>query len=278
MTALIDTPPREQHPRDRLLQHGSHALTEREALALVLGTASGDAAPALDLADQLLRRFGSLRGIQRAHPEDVARLTSVGPNAAAAIAGAFQLCRLAALPPDDAVLIRGPEDIAAVGWPRLSGLRREHALLIVCDARPRVRHVEVVGVGGINQTPMPIREILNCVLRHDGRGFAVAHNHPSGNARPSDPDVECSIELKAGADAVGLDFLGQVVVTDDEWQSVETELRPYHHRWLLRTGRSEPSGSSDWPSWTRVTVRRPRPDALGFPALSGRFPSHAKPT
>ena len=67
---------------------------------------------------------------------------------------------------------------------------------------------------------VPVREILNAVLRHDGRAFAVAHNHPSGDPSPTEADMTATALVLAGARAVGLRFLGHVVVAQDGWERV----------------------------------------------------------
>jgi len=67
---------------------------------------------------------------------------------------------------------------------------------------------------------VPVREILNAVLRHDGRAFALAHNHPSGDPEPSDADRQATDDVKAAATVAGLRFLGHVVVAADEWRAV----------------------------------------------------------
>lgn len=61
---------------------------------------------------------------------------------------------------------------------------------------------------------LPVRDVLNAVLRHDGRAFAVAHNHPSGDPTPSDADRKATADLAVGARTVGLRFLGHVIVAE----------------------------------------------------------------
>jgi DNA repair protein RadC len=66
---------------------------------------------------------------------------------------------------------------------------------------------------------IPVREVLNCVLRHDGRAFAVAHNHPSGNPTPSESDRRATRDLMAAAKVVGLRLLDHLVIADALWTS-----------------------------------------------------------
>ena len=74
--------------------------------------------------------------------------------------------------------------------------------------------------GSVDTSLLPVREILNAVLRNDGKAFALAHNHPSGDAEPSDVDRRVTDEVKAAANVVGLRFLGHVVVAGANWRAV----------------------------------------------------------
>jgi DNA repair protein RadC len=78
----------------------------------------------------------------------------------------------------------------------------------------------VISVGAIGTATMPVREILHFVLRWDASAFAVAHNHPRGACEPSDADVAATERLAVAARAVGLRFLGHVVVSGRQWQTV----------------------------------------------------------
>lgn len=141
--------------------------------------------------------------------------------AAAAFAAAFELTRRAALSHVPAV-IRGPADVAAIARRELGGRRREHVLVIACDAANRLLRTVVVAQGAVDHLQIPVREVLNAVLRCDGRAFALAHNHPCGDPEPSDADVEATKRLADAARIVGLRFLGHVVVAEDRWASVAT--------------------------------------------------------
>ncbi len=77
----------------------------------------------------------------------------------------------------------------------------------------------------MDRSLVPVREILNAVLRHDGRAFALAHNHPSGDATPSEADRRATAEVVAGAKAVGARFLDHIVAADERWQSATPDPR-----------------------------------------------------
>lgn len=205
------------HPRQRLAARGVRALADRELVALVLRDGTRDLS-ALALADAVLKEHGGLFGIASALPEELACTTGIGPAKAAALAAAFQLGRHGLRSPEGVVL-RGPADVAAVIRPELSGLRRERVVVIVCDSANRVRQLVTVADGSADRCTLPIRETLNAVLRNDGRAFALAHNHPSGDHTPSDADRHAGQELLGASRVVGLRLLDHVIVAAEGFAS-----------------------------------------------------------
>lgn len=218
-TTLADLPPRER-PRERLLRHGPEALSERELLAIILRS-GGRGKSAVDLATSLLGEYGGLVALAAARPEELAQRCGVGVAKATAIVAAFQLGRRVGVE-DVSLVLRSANDVADVARRELGGLRRERVLVLVCDAANRRRRTVIVSEGSIDRSLLPVREILNAVLRHDGRAFAVAHNHPSGNSEPSEADHRATAEVRDAARVVGLRFLGHVVVGGGDRASVAT--------------------------------------------------------
>lgn len=114
-------------------------------------------------------------------------------------------------------VIASSADIARVAQARIGSARTEQVLALVVDGANRLRRAEVVATGSAKSCPLPVREILATVLRHDGVAFAVAHNHPSGDPTPSSADAEATEKIGAGASAAGLRFLDHLIVTRAGW-------------------------------------------------------------
>jgi DNA repair protein RadC len=212
--------PLHERPRERLLALGAERLADRELLALVLGQGTRGKS-ALDLAAQLLAEYGSLDRLATARPEELSARLGVGVAKSAALAAAFQLGRRAQSSHDIPTTLRAPDDVALVARRELCDGRRERVLVLVCDAGNRVRRTVIVSEGSVDRSLLPVREILNAVLRHDGRSFALAHNHPSGDPEPSDADRRATEEVRAAAKVAGLRFLGHVIVAEQEWRLVK---------------------------------------------------------
>lgn len=206
-------------PRDRLTRCGVDALSAEELIALVLQKGQ-QGQGGLEVARRLARDFGSISRLAKAGPEEVSAVSGVNLDEAAALVSSFRLARLAAndSPPRS---LRSAADVAAVAMGEIGDAARERVLVLVCDAANHLLRVVPVSEGSIDRAFLPVREILNAVLRHDGRAFAVAHSHPSGDSTPGPEDVQATDRLRAAAGTVGVRFLDHIVVAGKEWRTIK---------------------------------------------------------
>jgi DNA repair protein RadC len=216
MTVSFTEVPFDQRPRERLQAQGPQALSDAELLALLLGSGTREL-NVVELATRLLSEHGGLAGLAMARTEELACWAGVGPAKASAIVAAFHLAARANSSGRRAPRIASHDDVALVarGW--FVGARSERTLVLVCDSQDRVRRCVFVAEGAVDEVMVPVREVLNTVLRLDGRAFAVVHNHPSGDPEPSRADMDVTRGLVEAARTVGLRFLGHVVVAGQRW-------------------------------------------------------------
>ena len=223
MTVRILDLPEQERPRERLWHHGAAALSTVELLALVLRQGRAGQS-AVELAAALLAEHGSLAGLAAAAPEELAGRPGVGPAKAAALLAALRLGRCFDAG-DAPLVVRRPEDLALLARQRLAGLRRERVLVVVLDPGHRVRRVVPISDGSADHCLLPIREVLNAVLRNDGSAFALVHNHPSGDPTPSPADLHATDRLASAARVVDLHLVDHLVTTDRAWASVRAARR-----------------------------------------------------
>jgi len=210
--------PVEDRPRERLVALGPSALSDQELLAILLRSGVRGTS-ATDLAASLLAVHGGVSGLATMRTEELAATAGVGPAKATTLVAAFELGRRAEQPAEQ-VVIRSADDLARAARRHLQGQRRERVLVLVCDASNRLRQMVVVSEGAVDRSMVPVREILNAVLRHDGRAFGLAHNHPGGSCEPSRADQGSTHAVREAARTVGLRFLGHVVVAEGAWMDV----------------------------------------------------------
>jgi len=211
-------------PRERLLRQGAAALSDAELVAVQLGSGR-EGVSALDLAQRLLADWGGLSGLASARPEELARVSGVGPAKAARLCAAFGLVNRIDTPVET-IRLATSEDIARVAQPLIGRARTEQVAVLIADGGLRLKRAEVIASGTAKACPIPVREILATVLRHDGVAFAVAHNHPGGDPTPTTTDLRATDALIKATQTIGLRFLDHVTVTSGEWRSLTAHGEP----------------------------------------------------
>ena len=167
---VLDLPELDR-PRERLLSRGAAALSDRELLALILGSGL-PGCDAIELAAMLIGESGGLPALATADPHALKRLPGVGAAKAARVAAAFELARRATTA-EDRRRIAGSADVAAVAAPYLRGLRHERVVVVACDNSGGLLRVAPLTEGSADRSLIPVRDVLSGGprgRRHELRG------------------------------------------------------------------------------------------------------------
>lgn len=203
--------PEDDRPRERLLRLGAGALSDAELLAIFINTGmKGE--NALQVAQRILREHGSLRQISRVEAAELAHVRALGPAKAAHLAAAFELGRRAEREWTQELPLSEPELLFKLVGPEMQALAHESLRVVLVNTRLGLMRQEEVFRGSLNETPAHPREILQRAIVHKAYGFAIAHNHPSGDPTPSDADRRMTRRLKDAAEVLGLVFLDHLII------------------------------------------------------------------
>jgi DNA repair protein RadC len=203
-------------PRERLARLGAHSLTDEELLGLILTGGSGGQAPAA----ALLRRLGGLSELSQASVSEV-RGTGIGWARGAALCAALELGRRvnqAAMPARPA--LRNARQAYAFLRPRLAHLPTEVFSVTLLDVRLRVLRELTVAQGTGWSCAVNPRDALAPAVRERAAAVLFAHNHPSGDAAPSEEDRSLTRRLVAACELLGLRALDHLVVCRDGYASL----------------------------------------------------------
>ena len=159
-------------PSDRLARCGVDALGAEELIALILQRGERGQG-GLETARRLARDFGSISRLARAPARGTIALSGIAPEQAAALVAVFPLGPPRCSRPSLHLGLRSAADVAAVAMNEI-GERDPRASDRACLRCRRITSGRVVRVseGSVDRAFLPVREILNAVLRHDGRAFA----------------------------------------------------------------------------------------------------------
>jgi DNA repair protein RadC len=201
-----------QGPRERLALSGVQALSDAELVALLLGTGTV-AEPVHVAALRVLERAGGVAGLERMALHELERQAGIGPTKAGRVRAAFELGRRAATRPlARARPILHSRDVDAALRPRLRGQPREHFFAIALDAKNRPLAQLEIAVGGLTACCISPADVFRPLVREAAVSVIFAHNHPSGEAVPSDEDVRLTQRLCRAGELVGVRVLDHLVL------------------------------------------------------------------
>ena len=208
--------PAGERPREKLLACGADTLSDAELLAIFLRTGVAGRS-AVDLARDLLSRFGSLRALLGANRAHFCEAPGLGDAKFAQLQAVLEMGRRHL----DEQLQRGePLDSAERSVRYLSARLRDYPYevfaVLFLDNRHRVLAYEELFRGTIDGASVHPREVVRHALQHNAAAVILSHNHPSGVAEPSQADQHITERLRSALQLIDVRVLDHIVIGDGE--------------------------------------------------------------
>jgi DNA repair protein RadC len=206
--------PRDERPREKLLEKGAAALSDAELLAILLRTGTRGFS-ALDLARDVLKRFRGLRKFIAADRRRFCAVPGLGLARFAELQAAVEISRrqltesLKAGPS-----LASPRATCDFLSAKLRDLEHEVFCCLYLDKRHRLIEYEELFRGTIDGASVHPREIVKLALQRNSAAVIVAHNHPSGIAEPSQADELITQRVKEALGLVDIRLLDHIIVGD----------------------------------------------------------------
>lgn len=208
--------PEGERPREKLLQRGAAALSDAELLAIFLRTGCAGFS-AVDLARQLLSRFGSLHALCAASEAEFCEVRGMGQAKFVQLQAVMELARRRlAETLEQGEGFHSPDDVRSYLRLHLSHLAQEVFLVLFLDTRHRLLAREELFRGTIDGAAVYPREVVKRALHYNAAAVILAHNHPSGVAEPSQADVRITEQLRSALSLVDVRLLDHLVVGTGE--------------------------------------------------------------
>jgi len=223
--ATVHDMPTGERPRERLRIYGTQALSNAELLAIILrtGTARDNV---LELASNLLARYGSLRGLLRADFGELCREHGLGEAKCCQIKAALELGRrLGQQKVEEKFQIRSPKDAASLVMGEMMYLDYEQMRILVLNTKNQV--VENINryQGTVNSSVVRVAEIFRPAITCNCPAVIVCHNHPSGDPTPSPEDIEITEQMVQAGKLLDIELVDHVIIGHDRYTSLKEQLR-----------------------------------------------------
>ncbi len=214
----------DDQPRERALKHGIKVLSTPDLWAVILRTGI-KGKPITELCRDIMRSCnGSLFELERKQRGMILNIPGIGPTKALQIEAVMELIRrYSSETTRRKVKISGPNDLYSLMRPVIGNLPHEEIWAIFLNRGNEVIGQMMVTTGSAVASIFDLKKILKEALLRDADGVAIAHNHPSGQLRPSIQDDRITESLKAGCKSMELRMLDHIIVTADNYYSYSNE-------------------------------------------------------
>lgn len=208
-----------ERPRERLIAYGPSALSDAELLSIILRT-GGARQTAVELARELLEKFGGFRGFEDVSVNELAGIKNVGMVKAVQIKACLEIAKRY-LSESSSKKTKIPNKDELVKFcrdnllPYMRDVKKEVFKAILLDSRNRVIKITDISVGTLEFSPAHPREVLREAVKEAASGIIIVHNHPSGEALPSADDIRVTERIEKSCEILGIRFLDHLIIGDN---------------------------------------------------------------
>ena len=214
----------EDRPREKLLLKGRTVLSDAELIAILIGSGTRSMS-AVTLSKHILGSVeNDLNDLAKLSVKDLKKFNGIGEAKAISIVGALELGRRRKesnqiVKPQ----IRSSEDAYKVIAPELMDQPTEQFWVIMLNRSNKVIHKRAISLGGVSGTVADPKVIFKKALDDLASGIILAHNHPSGNKKPSQADIDLTKKLQNSGKLLEIPILDHIIFTDDGYFSFADE-------------------------------------------------------
>lgn len=223
MTTKITELPKYERPYEKLEIYGEKELSNSELLAILIESGTKEessiqvAQKVLALSKESLEN--ELRFLQNVSIEELKKIKGIGRVKAIRLKATFELAKRMAQPVAEDIFVYSSSDVANIFMEELMYEKREIVKLIILNNKNKILRIQNISLGGTNYAVIEPKEVLAEPIKMSANKIILLHNHPSGNATPSNEDYEVSRRISLCAEMFGIEFIDHIVIGDGEYRS-----------------------------------------------------------
>ena len=178
------------------------------------------AASPVNIAQELLSEFKSIKGVSQATIEQLCEIKGINQAKAVQIKACFELGKREEL---DAELknfdIKNPGGVVKAIRATIKDKAKEHFKLLLLNTRNKIIGITSVSTGTLNANLVHPREVFKDAITHNAASVVLVHNHPSGNPEPSEDDLEITERLIKAGKILGIEVIDHIIIARDGFVS-----------------------------------------------------------
>lgn len=216
----------ELRPATRLLEYGAGSLSSAELACVLMGS---NEAEVMKQANELVSNLGGIAGLRSACYEDLAGSKDSRGSKGSGLTKARACKLLAAVELGERIAqartpkperINKPADVHRLLESGLGDLMQEHLVALLLDTKNGVLASPTITIGTVDTSLVHAREIFRPAIKAAATSVILAHNHPSGDTKPSPNDVHVTRKIVEAGRAIDISLLDHVIVSREGFSSM----------------------------------------------------------
>lgn len=200
------------------MERGAENLKNEELLAILLRTGAKGRG-VLELSKQILKNY-PIEKFSGLGYEDLVKIKGIESGKACSLLAAFELSKRAFDKEDNSLPLINSAREAVFHLQEIRKSKKEKLVALFLNARNQLLQKEIVSVGTLNANLIHPREIFKPAVDCLAASVILAHNHPSGDANPSEEDLEITERLQEAGRIMGIEVIDHLVVTEKDFKSI----------------------------------------------------------
>ena len=211
----------DERPREKLVKYGASTLSNAELLAIIINCGNKNYS-ALDIAKQILATCDNdfLELSKKDVSQFVKQFKGIGQVKAVTLVATLEIARRryeakAAVRPK----VTDSRSAFEVFFKNLCDLTHEEFWVLYVDTAGKLISKQRICEGGITQTSVDVKKIMQTAVANRAYGLVLGHNHPSGNIAPSNNDIMITQKIQSAAKLMDLRVIDHVILSGNEYYS-----------------------------------------------------------
>lgn len=209
---------KDDRPREKLAKYGVAKLSDLELLMAIIGRGNKQA-DVTQIAREV-RKLLEVHGADISYAQ-LSDVTGIGEARAAEVLAAFELGRRY-LMDAEAPVIDSPEK-AVEQLADIRDKKQEYFVCLTLDGANRLIAKRIITIGTLTSSLVHPREVFADAITDRAASIIVAHNHPSGDTKPSRADIELTKRLRETAKLLGIYLTDHLIVSKNSFATISEE-------------------------------------------------------
>tara|TARA_B110000093_G_scaffold179508_1_gene219806 strand:- start:558 stop:1250 length:693 start_codon:yes stop_codon:yes gene_type:complete len=214
----------DDRPREKFILKGRSSLSDAELLAIILGSGSRNES-AVELARRILdSASNSLVELGKYNLSELQSFKGIGEAKSISIAAALEIGRRRRSQEINVKnKIASSNDAFELLHAELSDLNTEEFWIILMNRANKVIKKIRISSGGISGTVADSRVIFKAAIDNLASAIILAHNHPSGNLKPSQSDINLTKKMMESGNILDIPVLDHIIIAENSYFSFADE-------------------------------------------------------